>query len=639
MKKCFTMVLLLFLSISFFTGCGALVGIISSIFGSQSGFVFIPFLSDSKITASGAPIPGMVFLYEKPANLPGYQPLSSATVMVEGSNQVATTDENGYFVINNIEEGVKNLIVQKDGYVSRTDEIAVAATTSGNTMTSSSVSTVTSIGLLPSYGMNLITGQPAQLTAYGKTSDNHISTLTGLTWEIVEVAMQNLGGYTIIENNNNAIIDSNGVFTGNHPDPNNPRAGNMRVKIRAKYNSLTSELIYIYVNGGSITVSGNVTSKGQTVSGARVQMTNTPYFTTTDSNGHYILPNGLAYSNFVVAAQLGDENGSNTITEFIPPGGEAVLNIEISSSPVKFAYESTIGSAGFPGTANNQFNNPHDVAIDSKGNVYVSDYLNNRVQKFNSANNYVATIGETGVPGEDNNHFWGTFGVCVDKIDNVYICDGVLNRVQKYDSTGKYLKTFGIVTITPICDNKHFYSPYDVAVDNTGNMYVADGYFRVQKFDENGNYLFTIGEPTVEGSDDYHFWTDIIAYLAVDSQDNLYVSDISNHRIQIFNSSGTYLSTIGESGVPGSDNSHFFRTTGVAVEQSSGNIFISDAFNNRVQLYDGNHNYLGTVGISGFEGITNDKFKTPNGVAISPVNSKLYVVDKGNNRVQIFTRQ
>ena len=85
------------------------------------------------------------------------------------------------------------------------------------------------------------------------------------------------------------------------------------------------------------------------------------------------------------------------------------------------------------------------------------------------------------------------------------------------------------------------------------------------------------------GSDNSHF-----EYLqtnpAVDSAGNIYVPDMSNQRIQIFNSDGVYQSTLGVTGEPGSDNSHFYLPYNVSFD-SAGKIYVADLLNQRVQVF------------------------------------------------------
>src|SRR2546426_3722304 len=149
-------------------------------------------------------------------------------------------------------------------------------------------------------------------------------------------------------------------------------------------------------------------------------------------------------------------------------------------------------------------------------------------------------------------------------------------------SPGTYVSTLGVSSKYGT-DNSHFSYPQGVALDSSGNIYVADrGNDRVQKFSSSGEYLLTLGVSGTSGIDISHFNTPVS--VALDSSGNIYVADTYNHRIQKFSSSGTYISTLGASGKYGSDNSHFGYPASVALDGSE-NIYVADFDNNRVQKF------------------------------------------------------
>lgn len=117
--------------------------------------------------------------------------------------------------------------------------------------------------------------------------------------------------------------------------------------------------------------------------------------------------------------------------------------------------------------------------------------------------------------------------------------------------------------------------------------------------------------------------------VAVDSSGNVYVVDKGNHRIQRFNSQGGFLTAWGSLG---SGNGQFDSPTGIAVS-SLGNVYVTDSNNHRVQVFDTNGNYLfqwGNVG-SG-----DGQFNIPTGIAVDN-SGVVYVADFTNNRIQKFS--
>ena len=156
------------------------------------------------------------------------------------------------------------------------------------------------------------------------------------------------------------------------------------------------------------------------------------------------------------------------------------------------------------------------------GNVYVADNANYRIQKFDSNGNYITQWGSGGI---GDGQFNSPIGVAVDSSGNVYIAD-TLSRIEKFDSNGTFLAKWGSWGI----GDGQFKDPEGVAVDSAGNVYVADwGNRRIQKFDSNGTFLAKWGS---KGSGDGQFNSPI--GVAVDSSGNVYVADSIDSRIQKF---------------------------------------------------------------------------------------------------------
>lgn len=237
---------------------------------------------------------------------------------------------------------------------------------------------------------------------------------------------------------------------------------------------------------------------------------------------------------------------------------------------------------------------------------------------------YRGTLGTTGVSGSDSYHFSNPLGLGVDTAGNVYVADIGNSRVQKYDSTGAFVSTI----------INEFTSPVDVAVDSAGNMYVLSySNSCVQKFNSAAVYQGSIGECGVMGFDNYHFFNPY--GLTVDSSDNVYVVDSTGNRVMKYNSAGVYQMTIGGSIFEsGPDNAHFTGPLDIAVD-SDGNIYVADTSNMRVQKFNAAGAYQATIGQTGVPGADNAHFIFPYGVAVDS-SDNLYVSDYANARVQIF---
>lgn len=221
--------------------------------------------------------------------------------------------------------------------------------------------------------------------------------------------------------------------------------------------------------------------------------------------------------------------------------------------------------------------------------------------------------------GTGNGQFDSPFGVAVDASGNVYVSDTNNGRIQKFDAQGAYVTQWGG------SGNGLFEIPYGVAVDGSGNVYVADPRNnRIQKFDSSGT-LLTQWDAYGSGDRNTAYW---LYGVAVDVLGNVYVADVVNHRIQKFDSNGTLLT---QWGAQGSGAGQFSYPTGVAVG-ASGNVYVSDKSNHRIQKFNSEGTYLTQWGSYG---TVAGQFYYPMGVAVD-AEENVYVSDGWNNRIQKF---
>lgn len=195
---------------------------------------------------------------------------------------------------------------------------------------------------------------------------------------------------------------------------------------------------------------------------------------------------------------------------------------------------------GVLGTEPGQFYAPVGVATDATGHVYVTDYGNERVQKFRvlSATD-VRHVTSWGGAGTKIGQFSGPFGITRDPAGNIWVADTRNHRLQKFDPNGGFLGAYG--TFGP--GNGQFLTPSWVAFDRTGAYYVTETNSdpqnpaapdiqnqRVQKFSATGTFLMKWGNLGESGGQ-FRFPLSIV----IDPTDHAYVSDYYNTRVQKFN--------------------------------------------------------------------------------------------------------
>ncbi len=215
------------------------------------------------------------------------------------------------------------------------------------------------------------------------------------------------------------------------------------------------------------------------------------------------------------------------------------------------------------------------MAVDSSGEVvYVSDNNGNCIKKFTyDSGDYVysATIGSSGT---DPGQFDGPWGLAVDDGGNLYVADTANNRIQKFDGSGDFVATWG----TGGTGNGEFWSPTGVDVDSDGNIYVADkDNSRIQELNSSGTFVTKWGSGPSDGDGEFNSpWA-----LDVDAYGNVYVADTYNNRVQEFDSDGNFLTTWGSYGY---GDGEFYGPSGVAVHPN-GKIYVADSGSNRIEVF------------------------------------------------------
>jgi uncharacterized protein YjbI with pentapeptide repeats len=251
-------------------------------------------------------------------------------------------------------------------------------------------------------------------------------------------------------------------------------------------------------------------------------------------------------------------------------------------------------SFGSGGSADTSFNIPYYLTLDSQGNIYVPDARNDRVKKFTSTGTYLMSFGGSASPSDNDRYQAGMLdypiGVAVDSNDNVYVVELNNHRLQKFNSLDVSQASRSLLTTATGSAQGYFNLPWDVAVyEPNENVYVVDqGNHRIQKFNASLYFVWSVGSL---GSGDSSF--NEPRRIVIDTNENIYVTDRKNHTVKVFNSSGVYQRSIG-SGY-GNGNGQLNNPSGIAVDTSF-NVYVSDN-NSRIQLFNSSGTYVHSYNI------------------------------------------
>ena len=325
----------------------------------------------------------------------------------------------------------------------------------------------------------------------------------------------------------------------------------------------------------------------------------------------------------------------------------------IAGSRLAFSGDNGPGDAA-------DLNGPSAINVDSRGNLYITDELNQRVRRVDAAGT-ITTIAGTGVANYSGDGGPATAaallnpeGVATDASGTVYIADTGNNRIRAIDASGRIVTKAGDGTAGFSGDGgsstaARLNAPGSVAVDAAGNVYFADtGNNRVRRIDASGVVTTVAGSGITGSSGDGG--SAVLAQLngpfgiCIDAAGNLYIADERNSRIRRVNAAGI-ITTIAGTGIAG-----FSGDGGQATQAAmnfpqavtvdpSGNLYIADTRNLRVRRVNP-AGVISTIAGTGMRGFTGDggqatlaQMRAPHGLAIDPAGN-LLIADYGNNEVR-----
>ncbi|MCF6256128.1 MAG: 6-bladed beta-propeller [Gammaproteobacteria bacterium] len=223
-----------------------------------------------------------------------------------------------------------------------------------------------------------------------------------------------------------------------------------------------------------------------------------------------------------------------------------------------------------------QLERPMNLTI-ANGEVFVADYFADQIKVFSLAGDYRRSIGKPGTgPGE----FTIPGGVAVASNGDVYVAEFKTQRVQQLHADGSFVRQWGLTNEVGTFGGKLRY-PTDVALAKDGTLFIADGYNdRVLAIGSDGNVQHKWGGPlamNIFGS--FNGWFATITGISVGPSGNVFVADFYNDRVQKFTSSGKFLNAFG---IKSTGPTH----TSIAVaEADDGSVFVADYANHQVQKW------------------------------------------------------
>ncbi len=317
------------------------------------------------------------------------------------------------------------------------------------------------------------------------------------------------------------------------------------------------------------------------------------------------------------------------------------------------------GYFGDSGPASNaQLDYPFRITVDSTGNYFIADYYTYVVREVAGPGSSVGTIitlagdttfgfagdGGPGVQGEISD----VHGLATDSKGNLYIADTFNGRVRKVTPVGSFISptdimttfagngSFGYTGDGGPATSAELSQPSAVAVDSSGNVYIADyGNYTVRKVDSSGNISTIAGTGTPgysgDGGPANKAQLQSPYALAVDAQNNIYISDLGNTNIREVTTDGNIHTLV--SGIS---------TDSIAID-AAGSIYFADSFTHTVRkILPGGTQFIiaGVPGIPGFSGDggpgTSAQLNQPHGVALDSAGN-VYVADSGNMVIRLLT--
>ncbi|MES2479230.1 MAG: T9SS type A sorting domain-containing protein [Bacteroidota bacterium] len=346
----------------------------------------------------------------------------------------------------------------------------------------------------------------------------------------------------------------------------------------------------------------------------------------------------------------------------------AIMGKVTAQNITTIAGTGTFAFSGDGGAATSAaLSGPQDVALDTFGNIYIADAAVHRIRKITAATGVITTLAGTGSSGYSGDGgaasaatFYSPIGLAVDYSGNVYVADVGNHCIRKITAATGVITTVagsGVAGYSGdggAATSARLYAPYDVTVDASGNLYIADVSNNcIRKVTASTGFISTVAGTTLPGfTGDGGIATAAKLYqpfsVAVDASNNLYITDASNNRIRKVTASTGIITTIAGTGVVGASgdggaatSAQFNKPYSISLD-NSGNIYVSDFNNHKIRKITVSSGVITSIAGTGSFGFSGDgglavlaQLANPKGVFVDKANN-VFIADELNNRVRFI---
>jgi trimeric autotransporter adhesin len=344
---------------------------------------------------------------------------------------------------------------------------------------------------------------------------------------------------------------------------------------------------------------------------------------------------------------------------------------------MSYVLAGTANSAGFDSgvvsATSSYLNNPRATAVDRLGNIYVADTNNHAIRRISLKTGLsyrIAGTSNAGYSGDGaaatNLYLYYPWGVAVDSTGSVYIADTYNYVIRRVDTTTGTMKIIAGQAYNRGYNgegtNAYLNYPYGVAVDTSGNVFIADSYnhrirkatyatgssgYYVSTFAGNGNAGFGIGGDGGAATSSSLYYP---SGVAVDLSGNVYIADTSNNRVRMISASTQIITTLAGNGVGRYSGSFVYYPKSASINSPygisvdiSGNVYFAEQGSYVIRKIEARNGTMvtligtGTAGFNGIEGpATAVSLSNPYGVTVDAAGN-VYVADSSNQVVRIVS--